>query len=314
MERHAKKPVHQSMAIVPVVSFALPRQEANPTSKSPAIMRMIQFIGLKLNAAAKILYFAIMAANPTLKKIWRITKKVFLWLFIGHLVYILFCWVFYPPITITQINSLITGHGLKRDYVSLSNISPNARLAIIASEDQQFAEHEGIDWESMEKAYEYNKTHKRKRGGSTISQQVAKNVFLWQHGGYFRKGLEIYFTFIIEKLYSKRRIMELYLNVSEMGDGIFGIEAAARHYFNKSAKDLTRPEAAMIAACLPNPKVYTIKPMSKQVARRYPWILRQMNNLDDDGNIRQVILEEKKDPVPLEKKDVQKPEKKKQRK
>lgn len=236
-----------------------------------------------------------MSIKPNWKRIWKITKKVFLYLFISHLVYILFCWVINPPITITQFNSLITGHGLKRDYVSLSEISPNARLAVIASEDQQFMEHEGIDWESIEKAYEWNKTHKKKRGGSTISQQVAKNVFLWQHGGYFRKGLELYFTFIIEKLYSKRRIMELYLNVSEMGDGIFGIEAAAQHYFSKHAKNLTRPEAAMIAACLPNPKIYTIKPMSKQVARRYPWILKQMNNLDGDEDIQDVIKESKKE-------------------
>jgi len=252
-----------------------------------------------------------MAAKSPFAKVWRIVKKVFLWLLVGHLVYILFCWVFNPPITITQLNSLITGHGLKRDYVSLANISPNARLAVIASEDQQFMEHQGIDWESMEKAYEYNKTHKRKRGGSTISQQVAKNVFLWQHGGYFRKGLEIYFTFIIEKLYSKRRIMELYLNISEMGDGIFGIEAAAQHYFNKPAKNLTRPEAAMIAACLPNPKLYTIKPMSKQVARRYPWILRQMNNLDDNGDIKAVLQEEKIEPVkPVTKEPLKQTEKK----
>ena len=292
IDRHTKKPIHHKLAAMPVDSFAFPRQEAKPTSNSPAIIKMIQFITAKLNAAAKILYFAIMAAKPIHKKIWSIIKKVFLWLFIGHLLYILFCWVFFPPITITQLNSLVTGHGLKRDYVSLANISPNARLAVIASEDQQFAEHAGIDWESMEKAYEYNKTHKRKRGGSTISQQVAKNIFLWQHGGYFRKGLEIYFTFIIEKLYSKRRIMELYLNISEMGDGLFGIEAAAQHYFNKSAKNLTRPEAAMIAACLPNPKLYTIKPMSKQVARRYPWIMRQMNNLDDNGEIKTVIKDD----------------------
>lgn len=223
------------------------------------------------------------------KRIWRITKKVFLWMFISHLVYILFCWVFNPPITITQLMSVVTGHGLKRDYVSLEDMSPNARLAVIAGEDQQFMEHEGIDWESIEKAYEWNKTHKRKRGGSTISQQVAKNVFLWQHGGYFRKGLELYFTFVTEKLYSKRRIMELYLNVAEMGDGIFGIEAAARAYFHKSAKDLTRQEAAQIAACLPNPKVYTVKPLSKQVARRSAWIMRQMNNLDGDPDIQEVM-------------------------
>ena len=218
------------------------------------------------------------------RKVWRIVKKIFLYLFILHIFYILFCWIFNPPITITQLNSVITGHGLIRDYVRLSNINPNAWLAVMAGEDQQFLEHEGIDWESIEKAYEYNKTHKRKRGGSTISQQVAKNVFLWQHGGYFRKGMELYFTFIIEKLYSKRRIMELYLNIAEMGDGIFGIEAASHHYFNKSAKNLSKAEAAMIAACLPNPKVYTVKPLSKHVAKRSQWILKQMNNLGyEDG-------------------------------
>ena len=213
-------------------------------------------------------------------KAWRLIKRSFLYLFIAHLVYILFCWVFNPPITITQLVSAATGHGLKRNYVSLENMSPNIRLAVIASEDQRYPQHDGVDWKSMEKAREYNKTHKKQRGASTISQQTAKNVFLWQHGGYFRKGLELYFTFVIETLYSKRRILELYLNVIEMGDGIFGIEAAAQHYFNKSAKALTRSEAAMIAACLPNPKEWTVKPMSKMVAGRYPKILKQMSFLE----------------------------------
>ena len=168
-------------------------------------------------------------------------------------------------------------------------MSPNIRLAVVCSEDQVYMEHEGFDWTSMEKAEVWNKTHARKRGGSTISQQVAKNVFLWQHGGYFRKGLEMYFTFMIEKLYTKRRILELYLNISEMGNGIFGAEAAAMHNFGKHAKDLTKPEAAMIAACLPSPKEYTIKPMSKQVAKRYPWILRQMNNLNSDEDVQEIL-------------------------
>jgi monofunctional glycosyltransferase len=213
-------------------------------------------------------------------KIWRIIKRTFLYLFIAHLVYILFCWVFNPPITITQLTNAATGHGLKRNYVNLSEMSPNIRLAVIAAEDQRYPQHDGVDWKSIEKAREYNKTHKKQRGASTISQQTAKNVFLWQHGGYFRKGLELYFTFMIETLYSKRRILELYLNVIEMGEGIFGVEAAAQHYFNKSAKNLTRQEAAMIAACLPNPKVWTVKPTSKMVARRYPKILKQMSFLE----------------------------------
>lgn len=213
-------------------------------------------------------------------KVWRFIKRTFLYLFIVHLVYILFCWVFNPPVTITQLVSATTGHGLKRDYVSLSEMSPYIRLAVVAAEDQNYPQHDGVDWKSIEKAREYNKTHKQQRGASTISQQTAKNVFLWQHGGYFRKGLELYFTFMIETLYSKRRILELYLNVIEMGDGIFGVEAAAQYYFKKSAKNLTRQEAAMIAACLPNPKEWTVKPMSKMVARRYPKILKQMSFLE----------------------------------
>ncbi len=222
-------------------------------------------------------------------KFWRIIKKTFLYLFIGQFVYIILVKWVNPPITITQLNSFVTGHGLSRNYISIDSISNAAQLAVIASEDQQYMELNGINWEAIEKAYEWNKSHKKKRGGSTISQQVAKNVFLWQHGGYFRKGLEVYFTYMIELLYSKERILELYLNVIEMGDGIYGIEAAAQHYFKKPAKNLTRAEAAMIAACLPNPKTHTIKPMSKQVAKRYPWILRQMNSLKSDDEIKELL-------------------------
>jgi monofunctional biosynthetic peptidoglycan transglycosylase len=149
-----------------------------------------------------------------------------------------------------------------------------------------FPDHNGFDFKSIEKAMKYNEKHpNRRRGASTISQQVAKNVFLWQGGGWFRKGLEVYFTFMIETIYSKQRILELYLNVAEMGKGIFGIECASQTYFHKAAKNLSRNEAAMIAACLPNPKVYTVKPMSRFVARRYPWIISQMNHLDGDPDI-----------------------------
>lgn len=166
----------------------------------------------------------------------------------------------------------------------------SAKLAVIASEDQLFPEHNGFDVKAIKKAIAFNKKYpNRVRGASTISQQTAKNVFLWQHGGYFRKGLEVYFTFMIEKIWNKRRILETYLNVSEMGRGIFGIQAAARTYFGKDAKDLTRKEAAMIAACLPNPKKYTVKPLSNYVARRSAAILRQMNNLAGDQDIQELI-------------------------
>ena len=190
----------------------------------------------------------------------------------------------------TQLVSWVSGHGLKRDYVGRNAISPNARLAVIASEDQLFADHSGFDWKSIKKAMKYNeKKPGRIRGGSTISQQVAKNVFLWQGGGYFRKGLEAYFTFMIELIWGKKRIMQVYLNVIEMGDGIFGIEMASEIYFNKPAKNLTRQEAAMIAACLPSPKRYKVKPLSSFVSARSRTIMQQMNHLQSDPDIQRIV-------------------------
>jgi monofunctional glycosyltransferase len=225
-----------------------------------------------------------------MQKAWHIFKKIFLWLFILQFVYILMCRWINPPITITQLVNAIQGNGLSRDYIAYSEMGNAIKLAVIASEDQLFPEHEGFDTLAIRRAMEYNEKHqKRKRGGSTISQQVAKNVFLWQHGGYFRKGLEVYFTFMIELLWSKKRILEVYLNVAEMGKGIFGVQAAAKTYFNKPAKSLTKNEAAMIAACLPNPKLYTVKPLSRYVARRSGRILQQMNNLDGDAEIVELI-------------------------
>ncbi len=192
--------------------------------------------------------------------------------------------------TLTQLGSFFSGYGLKRDYVNASEMSPNIKLAVMASEDQLFPDHGGFDFKSIQKALEYNERKPgRVRGASTISQQVAKNVFLWQGRSWIRKGLEVYFTFMIEKIWGKKRILETYLNVAEMGKGVFGVEAAARHHFNKSASKLSRQEASMIAACLPNPKSYTIKPVSRPVAKRYPWILRQMNNLEDDVDIAKII-------------------------
>ena len=225
-----------------------------------------------------------------MKEIITYIRRILLFLFIFHLVYLVMLKWVNPPVTLTQLGSLFTGHGLKRDYVDRSQMSPNARLAVMASEDQLFPDHSGFDIKSIQKALEYNKRKPgRVRGASTISQQVAKNVFLWQGRSWIRKGLEVYFTFMIELIWGKDRILEMYLNVAEMGDGIFGIEAASRRYFNKSAAKITRQEAAMIAACLPNPKVYTVKPRSKWVSRKYPWILRQMNNLEDDPDVRNLL-------------------------
>ena len=223
-------------------------------------------------------------------KIWRFLKRLFIFLFFFHLFYILLLKWVDPPITLTQLGSLLGGHGLKRDYVSIKEMSPYARLAVISSEDQLFPDHSGFDWKNIEKAMKYNeKKPNRIRGASTISQQVAKNVFLWQGRSWFRKGLEMYFTFMIELVWGKKRILEMYLNVAEMGKGVFGIEAAAQANFKKPAKNLTRQEAAMIAACLPNPKEFTIKPLSNHVATRYPWIMTQMNHLQDDPDIQRLL-------------------------
>jgi monofunctional glycosyltransferase len=224
-----------------------------------------------------------------IRKALRIILKTIVYCFLFSVFYIFFCKWVDPPITITQIGSLFHGTGLHRKYVSFNEMNRNVKLAVMASEDQLFPDHNGFDFKSIQKAMKHNQKSKSLRGASTISQQVAKNVFLWQHGGYFRKALEVYFTFMIETFWSKKRILEMYLNVAEMGEGVFGVEAASEHYFNKPAKDLSRKQSALIAACLPNPKGYTIKPLSAHVASRYPWILRQMNNLETDDDIKQLI-------------------------
>jgi monofunctional biosynthetic peptidoglycan transglycosylase len=226
-----------------------------------------------------------------LKKAWQKTKKIILILVVAQFLYIIILkWVF-PPITVIQLSNWIDGNGLKRDYVGWNDLSVQMKLAVIASEDQLFPEHNGFDWKSIEKAMKHNQRKpKRVRGASTISQQVAKNVFLWNGRSWVRKGLEVYFTFMIETVWGKKRILEVYLNVAEMGKGIFGAEAAARQYFKKSAKKLSRTEAAMIAACLPNPKKYTIKPLSSAIKRRSPGVEQQMANLAPDKDI-QALLE-----------------------
>ena len=232
-----------------------------------------------------------MAVNTKglIPRIWRVLRRVLIFLFFFQLFYILLLKWVNPPITLTQLGSVFRGEGLKRDYEGMKNISPYAKLAVICSEDQLFPDHDGFDFKSIEKAMKHNQKSKSLHGASTISQQVAKNVFLWQGRSWFRKGMEIYFTFMIEWIWGKKRILEMYLNVSEMGKGVYGIEAAAHYYFNKPAKNLSRQEASLIAACLPNPKVFTIKPLSRHVASRYPWILVQMNHLQDDPDIQKLL-------------------------
>jgi monofunctional biosynthetic peptidoglycan transglycosylase len=228
------------------------------------------------------------------RRFLRFTWRLILFAFISSLVYTVLCRWLMPPITITQTAALLQGYGLKRDYVSWEEISPNIKLAAIASEDQLFPDHGGFDWKSIEKSINAKPSRKRRHarvagaGASTISQQTAKNVFLWQGSGwgrYIRKVPEAYFTKLIEWTWGKKRILEVYLNTIEMGPGIFGVEAASRAYFNKSARNLSRAEAAMIIACLPNPKRFTVKPASRWVMWRYPHILEQMDNLEGDPDI-----------------------------
>jgi monofunctional biosynthetic peptidoglycan transglycosylase len=224
-----------------------------------------------------------------LKKVLRLVVRGAMLLFVIQLAYvILLRWV-NPPLTFTQVGNWLEGHGLRRDYVAGNEISPHLKLAVIAAEDQLFAEHNGFDWGSIQKAMQYNKKKKRVRGASTISQQTAKNVFLWQGRSWLRKGLEVYFTFMIELLWSKERILEVYLNVIEMGVGTFGAEAAAQRYFHKPAARLTRMEAARIAACLPNPKKYKVNPASPYITRRGNWIVGQMNNLQGDEAVSALL-------------------------
>lgn len=191
------------------------------------------------------------------------------------------------PVTILQLSRCVEQFHdekpirLKKDWEPLENISNKLQLAVVCAEDQKFLNHHGFDVEAIEKAIEHNKQGKRIRGASTISQQTAKNVFLWEGRTWVRKGLEVYFTALIELLWNKQRIMEVYLNVIEMGDGIYGAEMTSQVYFKKSASKLTNAEAALIASILPNPRIYSAKNPSNFVRGRQGWTMRQMVNWGD---------------------------------
>ena len=167
----------------------------------------------------------------------------------------------------------------RHSWADLNRISPNLPLAVVASEDQKFPEHWGFDVAAIEKAYALNQHSHKVHGASTISQQVAKNLFLWSGRSYFRKGLEAYFTVLIEAALPKRRILEIYLNVAEFGHGTYGAEAAAQRFFHKPAAQLTRADAAVLAAVLPNPQHFSASAPSRYVQQRREWILGQMQAL-----------------------------------
>ena len=218
-----------------------------------------------------------------IKKFFKFILKLILWLFgFSIVIVIFFKWVpvpITPLMLIRNIEQLQDDKKLvlKHDWVPIEAISKNLQLAVICSEDQNFLAHNGFDMEAIEKAIEHNKKGKRIRGASSISQQTAKNVFLWPQRSWFRKGLETYFTFLIELFWSKERIMEVYLNSIEMGNGVYGVEAASQFWFKKPAIKLNRNEAAAIAAILPNPRRYRANPATNYIQGRKNWIVRQMN-------------------------------------
>lgn len=216
----------------------------------------------------------------TLTFMWKKIKKLIFIFILANILFIVWGKFFNPPVTITQIGGLLEYGKLKRDYVSYDEMGSHVKRAVIASEDQAFFSHNGFDYKAIEKAMKHNEQGKKLRGGSTISQQTAKNIFLWQGRSWIRKGLEAVYTFIIELVWGKDVILERYLNSIEMGRGVFGVEAASEYYFNKSAKNLTKSEAAWIAAILPSPKKYDPKNPSAYLKRKHSWIMRQMNNVN----------------------------------
>ena len=221
--------------------------------------------------------------QTSLKK-WSI--RIIVGFFVCTICWVLALTVVNPPITYLQIKRAferkVVGKDWKIDkkWLDYEDISNNLKRAAIAGEDAYFLTHNGFDTKAIKKAIERNQTGKSLRGGSTISQQVAKNVFLWPKRSWLRKGLEAYFTVLIEALWSKKRILEVYLNVVEMGQGVYGAESAAQYYFHKSAKSLTRKEAALLIAILPSPQKWDARRPSAYVNRRANSIVRYINNYD----------------------------------
>src|SRR5437867_3940059 len=199
-----------------------------------------------------------------------------------------------PPVSALMIERRIEswfgkgGYTARYDWVSLDRIAPVMGAAVIAAEDQTFSEHFGFDWKAIEKALEHNQRSKRIRGASTVSQQTAKNLFLPSGRTWARKGLEAYFTLLLEAGWSKRRILEVYLNIVEFGDGVYGVESASQFYFSKPAARLNPSEAALLAAVLPNPRQFKVKTPSAFVRERQQWILDQMAQLGGASVVREL--------------------------
>lgn len=220
-----------------------------------------------------------------IKWLFRFIRRIILFFLIASLFFVVlyrFVPVYFTPLMgIRVVQQIQKGEKvkLKHKWVSYDHISDHAKRAVLASEDQRFFMHKGFDKVEIEKAIKENKTRKRARGASTISQQTAKNVFLWPKSSWFRKGLEAYFTILIEFFWTKERILEVYLNSMETGHGIYGIESVSREHFNTTAEKITAPQAALVAATLPNPLNYSSKSPSDYMRRRQNHILGQMRTI-----------------------------------
>ncbi len=234
-----------------------------------------------------------MKTKGILSRAWRLVQRILLVLVLAQFIYILLLRWVNPPFTWTMLACRISLIGTpvryQHDWVDYPKISPSAKLAVISSEDQRFAVHHGFDFGSIEKAVKHNERSKHVHGASTISQQVARNIFLWQSRSWIRKGFEVYFTFMIEHIWGKKRILEVYLNDVQMGDGVFGIQAASRAFFHCPASRLSRSQAALIAATLPNPVLFRAAAPSRYVLLRQAWIQEQMIHLQSDPRIQALI-------------------------
>ncbi|MBC3786745.1 monofunctional biosynthetic peptidoglycan transglycosylase [Spirosoma utsteinense] len=233
-----------------------------------------------------------MRERPLLERVYWFCVKAFLWLFfgsIGYVVVLKYVPVWVTPLIVSRwIDTMGTDENshVYKKWRSYDELSKEAALAVVASEDQAFPTHWGFDFDEIQDAIKENQYRKRPRGASTISQQVAKNVFLWNGRSYIRKGLEVYFTALIELIWGKKRILEVYLNVAETGPMTFGLEAASVRYYKHPASSLSRSEAARIAAVLPNPRLFSISNPSSYIQRRTRQISRQMRALGGQRYIR----------------------------
>lgn len=220
-------------------------------------------------------------------KILKLIGKLVVFFFVSSISIVIVYKFIPPPITPIMILRVFEGWfegknvGINKQWVSYDNISKNVFRAVVSAEDARFMFHKGFDWDAIEAARRYNQAKKGRklRGASTISMQTAKNAFLWHGRNYVRKALEAYFTVLIEFIWGKKRILEVYVNIIEFGEGIYGVQAASKHFFNKDAKDLTRREAALLAAVLPNPRRWSPIAPTPYIEKRVDFIQGRMNSV-----------------------------------